>query len=459
LALKSLRDPKILEVLYGGAKGGGKTVLGCMWLFSECVELIRQFQLKPSKYPVPVAFMGRKQSVDMNDTTLETWKAVIPQSHYRIASQDKEIIVLETVKIQYGGFDKTETVNKFQSSEYVKLFLDQAEELTRDDYAFAKGTLRKKINDQEPMYKVLLTANPAEGWLKDEFITTRSETREFIKALPTDNPFLSSGYITRLREAFQHRPELTEAYINGNWDVLGADDLVIKSGWLDQAQAKKELGERDSRKLVACDVARFGKDETVIYAFEGAKVIDSLIYGQRSTMETAGNIQAMLRKYGADICIVDADGVGGGVVDRLRELGVKVLEFHGSAKPSEELETRFLNKRAEAWWKTADRFAKGSVVLHSDVKCRNQLADIRYKTHSNGSIKIESKDDIVKRLGGESPDRGDCFVLGIYGLEFVTRDEREVFRKSYDPRARAKTQANYGWNRGHRQTSLHAFAR
>ncbi len=430
------------------AKGGGKTVLGCMWLFSECMSLIKEFKLKPSKYPLPVAFMGRKQSVDLNDTTLETWKQVIPASSYRIAAMDKEIIILETVKVQYGGFDRSETVNKFQSAEYVKLFLDQAEELTRDDYGYVSSTTRRKINGKEPLYKILLTANPAEGWLKDEFITKRSETREFIQALPTDNPFLAKGYIERLLESFKHRPELIEAYIKGNWDTLGADNLVIKAGWLDSAMERRQLNSRDTRRIISCDVARFGQDETVIYAWEGAKVIDEQIYGQRSTMETAGNVQAMLRKHSAQLAIIDADGIGGGVVDRLRELGTKVFEFHGAARPTNEtLEERYINQRAQAWWEAGTKFAEGNVLLQKDLKLRSQLANVQYKQASNGSLKIESKDDITKRTAGESPDRADAFILGLYGLQFCVVPQDEQFRREYnDPKRYTRATKNtYGW--------------
>lgn len=387
--------------------------------------------------------MGRKQSVDMNDTTLETWKAVIPQSHYRISTQEKEIIVLESVKIQYGGFDKTETVNKFQSSEYVKIFLDQAEELTRDDYAYVKGTLRKKINGQEPMYKVLLTANPAEGWLKDEFITTQSERRAFIKALPTDNPFLAEGYIKTLEEAFQHRPELLRAYVYGDWDVLTGHDMVIKAQWLDAAEKMDTQRYNDKRKIVACDVAWEGLDETVIYVFEGRKVIDQMIYGQKDPMETCGNIVALKRKHNADRIIVDGIGLGAGVVARLSELGESVINFKSSESPDVEADGfKYKNKRAQAWWTAAESFAKGEIALHKDIKLRNQLASCRYKPASNGSIQIRAKDEQE-----DSPDRADAFIMGIYGLQFVPVREQEVWRQEYSGvrRNTVKSGNTYGW--------------
>jgi hypothetical protein len=44
------------------------------------------------------------------------------------------------------------------------------------------------------------------------------------------------------------------------------------------------------------------------------------------------------------------------------------------------------------------------------------LAAIKYSTNSRGQVAIEKKEDTKKRLG-RSPDLGDCFVLGLYGLK------------------------------------------
>lgn len=91
-------NPTVKAVLYGGARGGGKSVMGCLLSFLYAVNVINTFNLSPNKYPVPVGFMGRAQSVNFTDTTLETWKKFIPPETYNIRSQDKEIVILDTVK-------------------------------------------------------------------------------------------------------------------------------------------------------------------------------------------------------------------------------------------------------------------------------------------------------------------------------------------------------------------------
>jgi len=120
-------------LLFGGAKGGGKSFLFSLWVDYWVNWLITFFDLKPSENPVPLGFIGRKQSVDFNHTTLETFKRVIPSDHYVIREQDQELIFGGTAKVFYGGLDNKDRIKKFNSMELAFLGIDQAEETDRTD--------------------------------------------------------------------------------------------------------------------------------------------------------------------------------------------------------------------------------------------------------------------------------------------------------------------------------------
>ncbi len=442
-AFRILGDKTKKAILYGGSKGGGKSVFGCWWIWSECIKLIKKHNLKPSKYPPPVAFMGRKQSVDFNDTTLETWKAFIPEDTYEIRIGDKEIVILESVKINFGGLDSSDAVKKFNSAEYIKIFIDQAEEINRDDYGLVRGTLRRKINNQVQDYKVLLTANPADCWLKDDFITTNNPENVFLQALPADNPFLPSDYIANLKEAFKHRPELIDAYVYGRWDVIAGFDLVIKPTWVANA-IDRELDNGDERCVVACDPARMGNDETVIYVIKGYKIVDEMIYGQKTSMETAGNLVRLKEKHRAHLIALDGCNIGASIHDRLQEMGHKsIIVRTGSTDMNDADKKKYKNVKAKIWWEAGEMLSDDKICITDDKTLRSQLCIPTYKIHSEGCVQVESSDDIKKKTHGKSLDRACAFIIGIHAMDKVALPQKD-FNRSRMAKSSAK---GYGWNK------------
>jgi hypothetical protein len=99
IAWDALARDTIKEVLYGGAKGGGKSVFGCLWCYGKALEIIDACGIKRRKHPIPIGFMGRKRGVDFTNTTLETWKRFIPDEMYEIKGKPAEIIIADRVKI------------------------------------------------------------------------------------------------------------------------------------------------------------------------------------------------------------------------------------------------------------------------------------------------------------------------------------------------------------------------
>ncbi|MHC4270657.1 MAG: hypothetical protein ACYSTS_19680, partial [Planctomycetota bacterium] len=136
-AWRALDDPKVRRLMYGGAKGGGKSWFLCVWIFTMVWSIMVKAGLKPSKNPPHVAWFGRKQATDLTGTTLQTWREVIPQEYYQLRGgtekDPKHILIADRIAIDYGGLDKQENINKFNSAEYIIIAIDQAEEVSKDD--------------------------------------------------------------------------------------------------------------------------------------------------------------------------------------------------------------------------------------------------------------------------------------------------------------------------------------
>lgn len=410
-------------VLYGGAKGGGKSWFLCIWMF-----------LMALKNRGNKLFFCRRRSVDFTNTTLETWKKSIPSDLYRINEQKKKIFIIPSNSvIDYGGLDDPLLIQSLNSAEYGNIGIDQAEEIEQDSFGMIRGTLRHKLADGSfPNFHVRLTANPAQCWLKDYFILNPQPETRFIPALPTDNPNLPKSYVNNLKEAFKNRPQLLAAYLYGSWDDLAGHDICIQGRWIEEAKSRRKNGTAIKR-IIVNDPARFGDDENVIYVMENdgrvSYIVDQIFLEHKSTMDTAGRLAALRRKHDAQIIAVDVGGIGAGVVDALYELKEPVLSINSSSKPTvEHKQGKYFNLRSQLWMEAGERFSSGEVVVDSDITLCGQLASTKFNYTGNGKIQVESKDDIKKRLG-RSPDRADAFIMGLFALDYVGRLDDSEYQK------------------------------
>ena len=106
--------------------------------------------------------------------------------------------------------------------------------------------------------------------------------------------------------------------------------------------------------------------------------------------------------------MVDSIGLGAGVVDRLRELGLPARGINVSESPA--MGTTYRNLRAELWYKCKAWFEARDCRIPNDEELVAELATVRYFFSSSGKMQVEGKDDIRKR-GLKSPDKADSFVL------------------------------------------------
>jgi hypothetical protein len=203
---------------------------------------------------------------------------------------------------------------------------------------------------------------------------------------------------------------------------------IIPLDWVEAANDRWE-DLRDAGAFVnapllrlGVDVARGGKDQTIFAPFyqgpSGLFVPEIRYYKGIDTMETAGRIKGILEANPGAFVVPDVVGVGGGVVDRLREQNFQVDAFNASEaskKKDRSGELGFYNRRAEAWWKVREALDPAfgpTLALPPDDQLIGDLTSPRWDTAgSRGLIKVEAKDDVRRRLG-RSPDVGDAVVMG-----------------------------------------------
>jgi hypothetical protein len=164
--------------------------------------------------------------------------------------------------------------------------------------------------------------------------------------------------------------------------------------------------------IMAVDVARFGDDQSVIRFRRGrdARTIPAQKFRGIDTMQLAGRVAALIDQHKPDAVFIDETGVGGGVVDRLRQLGHTVVGVNFGAKADAWVEgERPANKRAEMWMRGREWLRSGGVI-DDDDELAADLEGVEYGYDTHNSVLLEKKDDMKKR-GLSSPDDGDALML------------------------------------------------
>ena len=180
---------------------------------------------------------------------------------------------------------------------------------------------------------------------------------------------------------------------------------------------EREIMPQYGALVLGVDVARFGDDASVIYPRKGrdGKSWPVEIFYGISTMQLAANVANTFLRLGASIVMVDEGGVGGGVVDRLRQLSIPVLGVDFSSSPdgtNPDDADRYKNKRAEIWGGMRAWLKTGSIpklVCGDKITLVDELIAPNYGLDGNEAIQLESKKDMRKR-GVPSPNVADALA-------------------------------------------------
>lgn len=199
-----------------------------------------------------------------------------------------------------------------------------------------------------------------------------------------------------------------------------AGDMQFIPGDVVEEAAKREATSLLTDPMViGVDVARsLTGDQTVIKARKGrdARTWKAIKLRTRDTMLIAARVFDLATTLNADAIFVDVTGVGGGVVDRLRQLGLtNVFEVSFGGKADRAFASsgqsegwRYGRKDAEMWGVMRDWLPRGAI--EDDAELRAELTAREFGYNVDNAIVLERKDDLRKRVG-YSPDNADALAL------------------------------------------------
>lgn len=191
---------------------------------------------------------------------------------------------------------------------------------------------------------------------------------------------------------------------------------VIPLAWIERAQneerrlqALTQAREAKLPRVGGLDVARYGDNLCVLFVRTGDAIEAVESWSHASLMETAGRALEAIKVYKLAHLVVDASGIGAGVVDRLLEQSAPVFAYNGGHRAFTP--GAYANRRSEMWWHLRQRFEKERLWLPpGQEQLVSDLVTPEYELMSSGRLRVETKEKLLER-GVKSPDFADALTL------------------------------------------------
>lgn len=304
----------------------------------------------------------------------------------------------------------------FGSTEFTTAFIDEASQVSAKAKAIVTTRLRFRHKEFQTIPKLLICSNPTKNFLYYDFYKPDKESkllqyRKFVKALASDNPYLSESYIEQLRRL--PGPE-RERLLHGNWEYDDDPAKMMEFDKITDLFTNKPA--RTGHKYITCDVARFGGDKITIGVWDDFYMYHMEVYEKESTKETRLHLEALEEKEHVprSNIIVDEDGVGGGVKDEMPGIMGFVnnsTALHGG---------NYSNLKSQAYFYLADYVNKGQIGIYPDIRQEwkdriiEDLEQVRKKDiDKDGKQAVVPKEEVKERLG-RSPDYSDCIAMRMW---------------------------------------------
>ncbi|MDP4172436.1 MAG: terminase family protein [Bacteroidota bacterium] len=426
LALESECD----EVLFGGAKGGGKSDV---LLFGAL-----RFIALPSYKALIVrrTFPRLKELIDRS-MTFHALNGTYNRS-------EKQWKFPSGAQIVFGHCQNDGDELNYQGHQYHYIGFDQVEEFTENMFNIIAACGRKV--DDIPVY-IRCTANPGgvgKHWVKRRWIEGKEPNKiyatetslngklilrkqVFIPSSIFDNKILLEknpeylAFLQKLPEKFR------KMYLEGDFNTEDEPDQLITSELINNAKKHAKESAKLGDIYLGVDVARFGDDSTEIAFIMSNRLIKIETYKKLDINQIS---QIIIRKIREEKIKpfnigIDTVGLGAGVYDIIKSNGFSVNEIVSGSSPITLRGDyyKFRNLRSQMHWHFREKLRTGIFSLGiEDSEFEEEALSVKYEISSEKMITIESKEDIKKRIG-RSTNKHDAVVYACF-VEIIQNNFR-----------------------------------
>lgn len=319
------------------------------------------------------------------------------------------------IAFRTSSADKPEALSG-EHSENMLLIADEASGIPEAIYEAATGSMTSENAT------MILAGNPVRG--TGMFYDTHVKMRDlwFTRRVSClDCSRIPPDYVEQVRRQYGEMSNAFRVRVLGEFP-LADDDTVIPMHLLEPA-LDRDVRAKRVQPIWGVDVARKGRDGSALAKRQGNVLMEPVMeWYDKELMPTAGKIKAewdgtqpSMRPSAINI---DAIGVGAGVADRLRELGLPAYSINVSE--SAPTADKYENLRTELWFEGRNWFLALDCAIHGelkdgtvwkDEKLSAELSRPTWDWRSNGKIFVEPKKLTMKRLREASPNIADAFLL------------------------------------------------
>lgn len=417
-AYTALKDPSTKVLFFGGGAGGGKS-----WFICES-RLINALL-----YPGHRSFIGRNELKRLMQSTYVTWTKVcahhkIPEGTWKLNGQYNYIEFTNGSRIDLLDLKELPSdplYERFGSLEYTDGAIEEAGEVSFLAYDVLKSRIGRHMNDKlHPT--MLITGNPKKNWTYSEFYKAHKEKRldggvVFIQALFNDNSYTAESYGEQLAQIKDKA--MKERLMYGNWEYDDDPNTLIEYDAL--VDLFSNTIEETPEKWAIVDVARYGSDKTVISLWKGLRWYSVEVIEKQGGDQIEEHLKEVLKQEQIPFshCIIDEDGIGGGVLDHMRGCRGFVANRQPFLNKISGKPDNFRNLKAQCAYYLAELVNDHKISISwQNEALRNTFIEEaeqlkRKDPDKEGKLEIEPKDK-MKELLGRSPDILDTAIMRMF---------------------------------------------
>jgi len=410
LALDILENTTTTELVYGGSAGGGKSYLGVLW----CI-------LSALKYDGTRWLIGRSKLKELKSTTLKSFfdvcklQGLKPKVHYNYNQQSGVILFnngSEIILKDLFSYPSDPNFDSLGGLEITGAFVDECNQVAKKAWQIVKSRIRYKLNEYNLTPKLLGTCNPSKNWVYNDFYKPSTDDslephREFLQALPTDNPHLPPAYIADLHNLDNASKQ---RLLFGNWDYDVTDNDLLTHDQILDLFRNNHVESDSAKKAITTDIAMEGSDLLIIVYWDSFIAEKIKVIPKSNGKEVIEAIELMAKTYGVpkSRIVYDCNGVGNFVGGFLQ--GAKAFNNGARALNDEN----YKNLKTQCIYKFCERAAAGGYWIKDSGHKESIITELsqlkRAKIDNDGKLEVVGKDEI-KKIIGHSPDFSDSLIM------------------------------------------------